>query len=197
MPNWCDNTLTVHGDEDALKRFMAAVAEQPDADTAHLKDPTSLSVLSFHTILPCPQELLDTMAGFPVPKGEPERIAKYGAKDWYDWRVAHWGTKWDVCDPRLEYGDDTAVYEFETAWSPPRQLVEHLATVYPDLLFHLSYDEPSLDFGGYVVHIGGVQADILEGCSPSNAVARNAFADWKVDEWRETASQRENNGLLA
>ena len=50
---------------------------------------------------------------------------KYGYRDWYDWRRANWGTKWNACDcdlSRLEDGEIT----FNTAWCPPVPVIEKL-----------------------------------------------------------------------
>lgn len=65
-------------------------------------------------------------------KNEPEmirlgRIAQenqrlYGCKDWYDWSIRHWGTKWDTYDVRWKSANAKSgmiKVEFNTAWSPP------------------------------------------------------------------------------
>ena len=53
---------------------------------------------------------------------------KHGHVSWYEWSIAHWGTKWnaykwDVVDGRY--------VRFETAWSCPEQIVEALAAKVP------------------------------------------------------------------
>lgn len=49
-----------------------------------------------------------------------KNLEKYGAKDWYDWCVEHWGTKWNACDTAIvECEDGTVVVRFCTAWSQP------------------------------------------------------------------------------
>ena len=53
---------------------------------------------------------------------------KYGFADWYDWRIAHWGTKWNAVSG-ISGEWDSGDY-FETAWSMPenwlRELAKHL-----------------------------------------------------------------------
>ena len=26
-------------------------------------------------------------------------------KDWYEWIIANWGTKWDACEPHIDHND--------------------------------------------------------------------------------------------
>jgi len=103
---------------------------------------------------PTPQDLLDTVAGFP---GEDKREAheaqmkrnleKYGYKDWYDWNVANWGTKWDVDleDPEL-LDPNTVSAWFDSAWAPPVNAYEKLI----ELGFYIKayYNECGMGFCG-------------------------------------------------
>ena len=55
----------------------------------------------------------------------------YGAATWYDWRVRHWGTKWNAygCeDGRFREENRLA---FQTAWSAPHPVLEKLAVLFP------------------------------------------------------------------
>lgn len=42
-------------------------------------------------------------------------IKRYGERDWYEWSIKNWGTKWNACDTVVDFN----VIEFETAWSTP------------------------------------------------------------------------------
>ena len=116
MPNWCNNSITIrHSDPAMIQRVI-----------------NSKGLLM--EFFPTPQDLLDTVAGFP---GEDQREAheaqmkrnleKYGYKDWYDWNVANWGTKWDVDleDPEL-LDPNTVSAWFDSAWAPPVNAYEKL-----------------------------------------------------------------------
>ena len=97
------------------------------------------------TFLPCPAELQATIAGGAGPTGsdaqlaletqERQNIELYGAKNWYDWQVGHWGTKWDVGREteqpprRLPAKAARLTLTFDSAWSPPIQFFDHLRTV--------------------------------------------------------------------
>lgn len=82
--------------------------------------------------------------------------AKYGSKDWYDWRLKHWGTKGmggDVAIEPLECIDKvkkiwTKGYHFDTAWSPMIPLMVEMSRQFPDLEFSLGYREESNEFEG-------------------------------------------------
>jgi hypothetical protein len=91
----------------------------------------------FGEFFPTPQDLVDTVAGYLGASDSPEpfalvaremaNLAKYGAKNWYDWNIANWGTKWDVDDK--DFGDfeedgNSVRLGFDTAWSPPIEFYE-------------------------------------------------------------------------
>jgi hypothetical protein len=78
--------------------------------------------------------------------------------DWYNWNCRNWGTKWEIGEkasivyemPTIlagEMGDtdpDTMpvsleiTYHLESAWSPPVEALDHLASQYPDITINLS-----------------------------------------------------------
>ena len=119
MPNWCNNTVSIaHQDPEKLRALVAAINEGKFC----------------HHVIPTPQDLTDTVAGFP---GEDKREAHeaqmkrnlelYGAKDWYDFQTSNWGTKWDV-DPydKVEFDPLGVTFGFDSAWSPPMGIYEEL-----------------------------------------------------------------------
>ena len=69
-----------------------------------------------------------------------DNIEKYGFKDWYDWSIANWGTKWNACD---SYINKNSIF-FDTAWDPVPQIVEKLSTKYPNAIIHYDYAEEQL-----------------------------------------------------
>ena len=50
---------------------------------------------------------------------------RYGYKDWYDWSIANWGTKWNATT--ISVDDDTEAIEFDTAWSMPEPVFKAIA----------------------------------------------------------------------
>ena len=55
-----------------------------------------------------------------------DNLMKYGAVSWYDWRWAHWGTKWNAYE-QVDSDDDTI--QFDTAWSMPEPILRKLAEI--------------------------------------------------------------------
>ena len=54
----------------------------------------------------------------------------FGYKGWYEFCVAEWGTKWDICEARIISEDDKSMFlSFETAWSPPIGAYEKLSAL--------------------------------------------------------------------
>jgi hypothetical protein len=122
--------------------------------------------------------------------GEGTRVRDHG---WYLWRIEHWGTKWDAhfdgpfvaisTDERhgedgVDLHDDveastesldlyqvegTAVYRFDTAWSPPVAWLAAAAAQHPDLRLELRWGEPGADAGGILRYADGALAEEVEG----------------------------------
>jgi hypothetical protein len=149
MPNWCYNGVTLRHNDPAM------------IDRAANSDGLLME------FLPTPQELLDTVAGSVAEDARhaheaqmESNLAKYGAKDWYDWNVANWGTKWDVTLENVERKDDnTITASFDSAWSPPIEAYAKLE----DLGFEVDakFYEPGMAFcGTYVTGLGENSVDI-------------------------------------
>ena len=143
MPNWTNNDVTLtHKDPAMIERAHQALARGQ----------------LLQEFFPCPQDLNDTVAGY-MGHGTPEQAAlelkeqanveKYGYKNWYDWNVANWGTKWDVGgdDGLIDRVDaNTLQASFDSAWAPPTVAYEKLI----ELGFHIKayYNEPGMCFCG-------------------------------------------------
>lgn len=141
MPNWCYNDLTISHKDPEMIRRLAKAGEEGN---------------TLQEFYPCPQALLDTRAG---SYGDDEKqamllvqegvnLAQYGHKNWYDWKVSNWGTKWDVTldNIHLSHGDTVLSATFDSAWSPPVEAYAKLA----ELGFEIEakYHEPGMAFAG-------------------------------------------------
>jgi len=154
MPNYCNNVVEIRGP----RRVVKALVDHR---------------LDFQKIHPMPKDL-DITAGREGPDDSPEQKAlvakeksnlkKYGHKNWYDWCVAEWGTKWNAGGDNdammVDYDEDQAdtaiaLFQFDTAWAPPlgvmQKLYEDHALGLPDdqrLSIECRYHEPGIGFFG-------------------------------------------------
>ena len=79
-------------------------------------------------------------------------IEKYGFKDWYEWSIANWGTKWNASSIQVVDNDEYRVnIYFETAWSPPDGWYRMLFKKFPNLRFKARITEESDAYMGYIV----------------------------------------------
>ena len=141
MPNWCWNHLEVTGDEIQLREFV-------EKSTINIEENDEFS---FNGTYPMPEDLNIT-SGTQTQEEKEQAIlneAKYGYTDWYHWRVAEWGTKWDACESHIDHNDiNYFAVTFESAWSPPIAWIDNIMQDFPDLSFTLEYEEPVMCFGG-------------------------------------------------
>jgi hypothetical protein len=124
MPNWCNNVVEIgHEDPAKLKALVEAYNDGKFCSFA----------------IPVPESLQIT-AGREGDDNDPKQIAleaaqksniaTHGYKDWYDFCVNKWGTKWDCGGDgdqiELEPGQDNTTLCFDSAWSPPMGVYEAL-----------------------------------------------------------------------
>lgn len=161
MPNWCTNKLSVRGRRDDIAEFLLFMSqvkgEQGFLDLAYPM-PNDLKGTS------CPPRLIEeheyatwVANGKPLEKWEGAPITYrmqaqyrriYGADNWYDWSVEHWGTKWDVYEKDIvttpwKNGNGVTLV-FDTAWAPPSGAIARLSGRFPKLQFNLGYEEPGM-----------------------------------------------------
>ena len=157
MPNWCENNLSIYGEIEEMKKIMAVI--KIDDDTYSLLE----------KLYPTPDELkADNVKFFNETdnsEDEKDRIKKFGYKNWYDWRIAKWGTKWTESDLQIgqEYTEhiDHAViaFNFNSAWSPPIEAFNKISEDYPNLVFCLYYEEPGMGFCGSNIWANGEEKE--------------------------------------
>lgn len=82
----------------------------------------------------------------------PEEKEKYGADNWYDWSIEHWGTKWNA-----ESADFDGNYIcFESAWSPAQPVIAKLASLFPEAELWYQYEETGMCFCGAAFYRNGI-----------------------------------------
>lgn len=84
---------------------------------------------------------------FEIGKKYIENFKEYGAKDWYDWSIYHWGTKWNAYETRLETLDECSVIlSFQTAWSGVPNIIQKLAEMFPTITFDYKYADEDMGY---------------------------------------------------
>lgn len=127
MPNWCSNKLKIRCSPERFEEILAKFVIRENSEL----------ILDLNAIDPEPEEL----SKYPAPAPDVVAAAhrrKYGAADWYEWRIQHWGTKWL---PTVHTITDQTLF-FDSAWAPPLPAIEKLAAMYKDVRFGVTYSEP-------------------------------------------------------
>ena len=177
MPNWCSGSLTVSGDAKDVAAFLAAA--EVKFTTEGLSDVDGL----LSKFMPVPDILTKIHRGSRQIEGETfnnwietgegargltdlelsmlER--EHGATDWYDWSIAHWGTKWDAdATVRWTKAPTDVRLVFDTAWAPPAVWVKYVSARFPRLSFRLAYAEQGAGYAGWEDWKGGATPDDWE-----------------------------------
>jgi hypothetical protein len=138
MPNWCSNTLMLeHADPAQIERAVNAYKRGE----------------LLNEFCPCPAELREADAklkAFANAEVKSDNMTKFGYESWYDWSIAHWGTKWDVGSDHgpedYKPGDTEVFVYFDSAWAPPIAGMEQLESA--GFNVELYYWEPGMAFCG-------------------------------------------------
>lgn len=187
MPNWCSNAITLrHADPAMIDRVV--------------KGKEGL-LMEF---LPTPQALVETVAGSfgdtdkqrELERQQAENIRLYGAKDWYDWNIANWGTKWDFALENINRVDaNTVTAAFDSAWAPPVDAYVKLLALGFDL--EAMYYEPGMAFvGKFVGDENDYSDDYIEYGEFNSKTVRDAIGE-ELDDYfgisEEMAQYEEEN----
>ena len=142
MPNYCSNYAEfTHSDTKQIARVAEAFAKGALMQEFHpcpavLDDPRGT------TYGGCKKDELDALRA--------SNVEQHGYANWYDWRVANWGTKWDVGDKDADVGytegDTTVGFSFDSAWSPPIEFYNKMQEL--GFTVKAYYYEPGMAFCG-------------------------------------------------
>ena len=171
MPNHCTNLLSCTSGKnigEIIKPYLTDDGKNID----------------FNKILPMPKGILKTLKESTIeeitkkrtPEEEEARkkntealheqnMKDYGYGSWYDWCVANWDTKWNAysCwtleDDSFNDIEDLSDIGFQTAWSPPINVIRELAKLTGESLRMSYYDEGWMFGGEYLVNADGSETD--------------------------------------
>lgn len=109
-------------------------------------------------------------------KTQVDNYRKYGYTDWYGWRNANWGTKWDADVVSV----DGLSIIFDTAWDCPMPIIERIAKALKNYTFALEYADENIGYncGAYIFQDGkqGLGAD-MSGSRQGLEVAHDVWGD--------------------
>ena len=149
MPNWCSNTLVIkHQDPAMILRAKNAFAEGKFLNE-FVPIPESLHIVSGR----CGAD--DNPEQIALEAAQKSNIEQHGYKDWYDFSVGEWGTKWDVGDGDgiNEITENSLTVYFDSAWAPPLAAYEKMAVLGFEI--EAMYDESGMGFCGRWTNEGG------------------------------------------
>ena len=126
MPNWCNNNITISGDEGTIRTLTAVLKSLKTSDEEQSSD-------VFKSLIGLPQHMSD---------------GDYKEK-WYDTNIGWFGTKWDISydEHAFTFTKDEISFFCETAWSPPIPFLQNLCEMYK-VNANLFYSEGGVGFSG-------------------------------------------------
>jgi hypothetical protein len=121
MPNWCNNNITISGDEGTIRTLTAVFKNLKEGD-----------------------DVFKSLIGIPSHMSEGDYKEK-----WYDTNIEWFGTKWDISygEHMITFTKDEISLFCETAWSPPIPFMENLCKMYK-VNGYIFYSEGGIGFAG-------------------------------------------------
>lgn len=95
--------------------------------------------------------------------------------DWYEWNVAHWGTKWEPDDLSVNFdAEGRLVGKCTTAWTPPTAYLTYLTGFWEGITITNRFVDESFNFVGQTVISKGVaNTEFIEPTDYSLLALRN------------------------
>lgn len=88
-------------------------------------------------------------------------LKRYDTRDWYEWSINNWGTKWNAYDEVITDG----IIEFQTAWSIPLPVLVEVSKRLKDV--EISVDYADEDIGSNCGSLLIVNGEVSQ-CEPDN-----------------------------
>ena len=202
MPNWCSNTFSIKGPKAKIEALYNQAIKDEDNGGGLLQAmkpmPNSLHIRAgcFGVNTPEQKEL---------EKAEISNLKDHGYKNWWDWRVTEWGTKWEVSTEGFEgslHADDEGNAEingwFDSAWAPPCYAFDTYIQKNTDVEAPLEYQEPGMCFVGRWEGANGISGDDYYDYSNENSdTVRELIGDDLDENWGISESMAEYEADLA
>lgn len=129
MPNWTDVRVAVTHDDPFMIKQLQAIFDRGEP---------------FNQIIPMPDDIMRGNISYEDRKSS-------DGKNWYDWSIKHWGTKWDAHQVSTELVDENSLDIYmDTAWSPPIPILDYLVSEYGYSIHAMYLDEGWNFIGEYI-----------------------------------------------
>ena len=193
MPNWCNNTVELYHDDPAMIERARKAFNDAKFLNEFVPIPESLQIVSGR----CGAD--DNPEQIALEAAQKSNIEQHGYKDWYDFSVNEWGTKWDVGGDGYEAQDIPGglILTFESAWAPPCAAYDKLEA--QGFRIRAMYYEPGMGFAGVYedghddyYEYGGMNSEaIAEELPPELDEAFGISED--VAQWEEENKEEADN----
>lgn len=152
MPNWCENEVLIEGDSKTLD-FIQTVSGYSDLP------------FSMEAFKPTPPLLLENKSGISEDGNAIGQAilgnTDYEYDNWYEWRIANWGTKWDIADLQVDRTEHIIFLDYNTAWAPNVSFWTYFSKLYPSVKITHSYLEEGVGFIGQASYEDGEVEDVV------------------------------------
>ena len=127
MPNWCNNSIRIFGDEGTIRTLTAVLKSLKSSSDDDMSD-----------------NVFKALIGLPQHMSEGDYKEK-----WYDTNIGWFGTKWDISyeEGAFTFTKNEITFFCETAWSPPIPFLQNLCEMYK-VNANLFYSEGGVGFSG-------------------------------------------------
>jgi len=170
MPNYCENNIYISAKTpNDLLKFVRKYLLEKGGSNGSLELDFNRIVHEPRSINECPPQYINNNSN------NIQKLKGRNWFNWYDWRCAYWGTKWNVnnkdsCFFSIDSIDEILTHNInnisiyaQTAWSPPIPLLQEwqrqAQAMDPDILIEADYYEPGWGFAGEL-HSDGSDIDV-------------------------------------
>lgn len=124
--------------------------------------------IDFEKIIPMPSDIYRGNLGL-----EEEKL--YKGRNWYDWSIKNWGTKWNAYETEKEYNS----VSFLTAWSAPIRVIEKLSSMFPSVTITHYFADEDIGYNcGRIVYKDGKIVAITDQADGSEEDVKFACDIW-------------------
>jgi hypothetical protein len=175
MPNWCTQFVEVRGEEKEIKRMINSFRVEESTRGKYEEE----SGWDINQLFPVPDELAETPHASIIPEWskeekdlwlrnkQEENLAKFGVRDWYEWQIKNYGTKWgashiQIDEEALADSSDSFSFKFESPWGTCPGLMAKVSSLFPSILIGIHAIEQMMMFALWETYHDGKMIDYGE-----------------------------------